>query len=214
MRQILVLWSSGAIQKLIQHPLLHPIHHLLRTARRLIPSCHHHSRLLARVKSNTTKPIAMRTISSVSEKIGVGGCVVVERRHFGRILPLLSLQLLPRCCNGHTHLSPTSNIGSYLDIDGCHIAVVETDDGGCVRRSDFSSTAVMAAAVDGSGGRLRLWWTTAAGYFFLPQCRWQQRMEAAAVDSERLDFSSLGMMISYRSGGGSNVNNNIIHPLS
>jgi len=33
------LWSSGAIQKLIQHPLLHPIHHLLRTAHHLRTSC-------------------------------------------------------------------------------------------------------------------------------------------------------------------------------
>ena len=41
--------------------------------------------------------------------------MVLERRHFGRTLQL-SLQLLPRCCNGYTHLSPTSNIGSYLDI--------------------------------------------------------------------------------------------------
>ena len=87
----------------------------MRTARRLRPSCHHSSRLLARDKGNTAKPIAMRTISSVCEEIGGGVCVVLERWDFGRTIHL-TLQLLPCCCNGQTHLSPTSNIGSYLDI--------------------------------------------------------------------------------------------------
>jgi len=54
-------------------------------------------------------------ISSVTEKIGGGRCVVFKRRHFRQILPL-SLQLLPCCCNGHPHLCSTSNGGSCLDI--------------------------------------------------------------------------------------------------
>jgi hypothetical protein len=110
------LGSSCTIQKLIQHSLLHPIHHQHRSLQhwsRLRP-IHHCSSLPARINCNFAETIAAHTIPCITHEIGGGRCVVFKRQHLRRTL-LLALKLLPCLLNGNTHLLPTSN-GSHLNI--------------------------------------------------------------------------------------------------